>query len=342
MKAMVLTAYKKLEILDVPKPVPLADEVLIRVKACGICGSDIHGYDGSTGRRQPPVVMGHEAAGVIEEVGAEVRGWKIGDRVTFDSTIYCGVCAYCREGLLNLCDDRRVLGVSCDDYRRDGAFAEYVAVPQRVLYHIPDQVSFEQATIVEPLSVAFHAVNLSRGKINRSVVVIGAGMVGMLVIQSLRAAGFGRIIAVDTQPDRLQTALELGADDGLLSNEDTLGKILSLTGGRGADAAFEVVGTDTTLNLAIHSVRKGGAVTLVGNLAPKTSFPLQAAVTRQLKIQGSCASSGEYPDCLDMIARGKITVDAIISKTAPLEEGPQWFEKLYRREVQMLKVVLKP
>ncbi len=342
MKAMVLTAYKKLEILEVPKPVPQADEVLIRVKACGICGSDIYGYDGSTGRRQPPVIMGHEAAGVIEELGSAVTGWKVGERVTFDSTIFCGACRYCLEGFENLCDNRRVLGVSCNEYKKDGAFAEYIVVPQRILYHIPDNVSFEQATIVEPLSVAFHAVNLTNGIMNRSAVVVGTGMVGLLLIQALRAAGFGMIIAVDTHKDRLATALANGADEIMLSNGRAPGKIKALTNGIGVDTAFEVVGSDSSLNLAINSVRKGGTVTVIGNLAARTSFPLQSTVTRQLKIQGSCASNGEYPACLDMMARGSVNVDVIISQVAPLEEGPQWFEKLYNREVNMLKVVLTP
>src|SRR5579863_5788301 len=132
MKALVLKEYKRFSLEEVPKPELVPQEVLVAVKACGICGSDVHGMDGSTGRRRPPVVMGHEAAGVIAGMGAEVTGWAAGDRVTFDSTIYCGECEFCRRGEINLCDNRRVLGVSCEDYRRDGAFAEFVAVPQRV------------------------------------------------------------------------------------------------------------------------------------------------------------------------------------------------------------------
>ena len=128
------------------------------MRACGICGSDVHGMDGSTGRRIPPLIMGHEAAGEIAEVGAGVSGWKPGDRVTFDSTIYCGRCWHCLRGEVNLCDERRVLGVSCAEYRRDGAFAEFVAVPERILYRLPDDLSFEQAAMVEAVSVAVHAV----------------------------------------------------------------------------------------------------------------------------------------------------------------------------------------
>ncbi len=129
MKALLLTEYKSMSYTDVPSPVCGPEEVLIQVKACGICGSDIHGYDGSTGRRIPPLVMGHEAAGVIAGVGAQVTTLKPGQRVTFDSTVFCGGCVHCRRGALNLCDNRQVLGFSCGDYRRHGAFAEFVTAP---------------------------------------------------------------------------------------------------------------------------------------------------------------------------------------------------------------------
>ncbi len=152
MKALILKEYNNFVYEDVPSPQISADEVLIEVKACGICGSDVHGMDGSTGRRQPPIVMGHEASGVIAETGENVTGWKKGDRVTFDSTVYCGKCYFCRKGQINLCDNRRVLGVACDDYRQHGAFAEYVAVPQHILYRLPDKITFARASMVEALS----------------------------------------------------------------------------------------------------------------------------------------------------------------------------------------------
>src|SRR5262245_15498446 len=135
MKALLLKEYKQLEVVDLPKPEIGPQDLLVAVQACGICGSDMHGYDGSSGRRIPPLVMGHEASGVVAEVGASVRNFAVGDRVTFDSMVSCGECHFCRRGEINLCDNRRVLGVSCGEYRRDGAFAEYVAVPERIAYH---------------------------------------------------------------------------------------------------------------------------------------------------------------------------------------------------------------
>ena len=326
-----------------PEPEIEAKEVLIKVEACGICGSDVHGMDGSSGRRQPPIIMGHEASGTIVATGNAITDWHIGDRVTFDSTIYCGECYFCRKGLVNLCDNRRVLGVSCDDYRQHGAFAEYVAVPQHILYKLPDNLSFAHAAMVEAVSIAFHAVSRPTITINDTVVVVGAGMIGLFVIQSLRVAGCGTIVAVDLDPQRLELARQLGADVALRSGtEDVVAEVLALTDGRGADLAFEVVGISPTVQLATQVLRKGGALTLVGNLSPTTDLMLQAAVTRQLTLYGSCASSGEYPACLDMIARGAVKVDPLISAVAPLAEGASWFQRLYDKEPGLMKVILKP
>ncbi len=342
MKALVLEAYNKLAYKDVPEPKIGPDEVLIEVKACGICGSDVHGMDGSTGRRIPPIIMGHEAAGVIRKVGDAVQGWQPGERVTFDSTIYCGECYYCRAGLVNLCDNRRVLGVSPGDYRQDGAFAEYVAVPERVLYRLPDGVSFTQAALLEPLSVAFHAVGRPRIRLGDAAVVVGAGMVGLLVVRALRLAGCGQVIAVDLDPQRLETAKTFGADVGLDAKGDVAGQVQGLTGGRGADLAFEVVGVTPAVQTAVASVRKGGSVTLVGNLSPTVELPLQSVVTRQITLYGSCASNGEYPACIAMLAKGAVDVGPLISAVAPLSDGAEWFERLHQGEPGLMKVILEP
>jgi L-iditol 2-dehydrogenase len=298
--------------------------------------------DGSTGRRRPPIIMGHEAAGVIAEAGKQATGWKPGDRVTFDSTISCGACWYCQRGWVNLCDHRRVLGVSCEDYRQHGAFAEYVALPQRILYRLPDSVSFEQAAMVEPVSVAVHAVERTPLSLGDTALVMGTGMVGLLVVQALRVAGCGTIIAVDLEPEKLKLALRLGADVALKGDAcDVAKEVQSLTHGRGADVALEVVGLSPTIHTAVASLRKGGTLTLVGNFRPTVEIPLQAVVTRQLTLAGSCASCGEYPACLDLLGRKAINVEALVSATAPLAEGAAWFNRLYNRERGLLKVILQ-
>jgi len=343
MKALVLQEYKKFDLREMPAPQPAPDEVLIAVKACGICGSDVHGMDGSTGRRRPPIIMGHEAAGVIADIGAGVTGWAAGDRVTFDSTIYCGECEFCRRGEINLCDHRRVLGVSCEDYRRDGAFAEYVAVPRRVLYRLPDGLPFEHAAMVEPFAIALHAIRRAPVILNDAVVVVGAGMIGLALVQALRQTGCGRLISVDVAEERLALAKKFGATDCVNSSrENPAETLLRLTHGRGADVAFEAVGITATVDLAVRCLRKGGALALVGNVAPKIDFPLQVAVTRELSLHGSCSSRGEYPAVLDMLARGDLQPAPLISAFAPLADGAAWFDRLYRKEPGLMKVVLHP
>jgi L-iditol 2-dehydrogenase len=247
---------------------------------------------------------------------------------------------FTKKGAYNLSDKRMVLGVSCSDYRRHGAFAEFVAVPQHILYKIPDNVTFNQAAMVEPLAVALHAVELTPISINDAAVVVGAGVIGLFIIQVLKLKGCS---PVDLRPERLELAKELGATVALNSGKgDVVGKIHELTHNRGADVAFEAVGIAPTVKLAIESVRKGATVTLVGNLAPRVELPLQAVVTRQLRLQGSCAICGEYPAALSLIEQGKINVDKILSATSPLAEGAEWFNRLYQKENGLLKVILNP
>ncbi len=343
MKALVLEAYNKLVYKDEPKPVYKSNEVLVRVKACGICGSDVHGMDGSSGRRIPPLIMGHEASGIIEEVGSDVSSFGVGDRVTFDSTEYKLDDWYTLQGKYNLSDNRKVLGVSPKEYRRHGAFAEYVVVPEHIMYRLPDKVTFEQAAMVEPVAVAMHAVSLSPLKMRDTVLVVGAGMIGLFLIQVLRNSNAGSIIAVDLDDKKLDLARKFGAEHTMNAGDTNLTeRILELTNSRGADIAFEAVGIEPTVNTAIACVRKGGAVTLVGNLAADISFPLQSVVTREIRVQGSCAIAGEYPQVLEMMEQELVDVDSLLSATAPLSEGASWFKRLYDKEQGLNKVVLQP
>ena len=343
MKSLLLSEYSHLEVVDIPVPTVGPDEVLVRVEACGICGSDVHGYDGSSGRRIPPIVMGHEAAGTIAAAGSEVKELSPGDRVTFDSTVYCGQCEYCAKGEINLCDNRQVIGVSCTDYRRPGAFAEYVVVPQRIVYRLPDTISFTEAAMLEAVSVALHAVRVSQMAGGETALVIGAGMIGLLTLQAARAAGCSRVFIADVDASRLTLATQIAEVETLhLSGDALVAEVLRLTNRRGVDVAFEVVGANQTVAAAIESTRKGGTVTLVGNIASEVTLPLQKVVTRQLRLQGSCASAGEYPQAIELIANRTIQVNPLITAVAPLRDGPQWFEKLHAHEPNLMKIVLTP
>ncbi len=337
-----LSEYRKLELTEVPAPAIAADEVLLQVAACGICGSDVHGYDGSSGRRIPPIIMGHEAAGTIAAVGSAVTGWQAGDRVTFDSTLFCGHCEYCARGEVNLCDNRQIFGVSCSDYRRNGAFAEYLAVPQRVLYRLPAELPFAQAAMIEAVSVALHAVRVAGFPAGATALVIGAGMIGTLVIQALRVAGASHIFAADPDLSRLNLAVVSGAHTAIDTGEqDAAQAVLSALPG-GVDHVFEAVGIGATVATAVAAVRKGGTITLVGNIAAQVQLPLQAVVTRQIRLQGSAASAGEYPRAIELLAAKQIDVSPLISAVEPLSEGARSFDRLYHREPNLIKIVLTP
>lgn len=343
MKALVLEEYNKLVYKDVPDPEIRDDEVLVKVMACGICGSDVHGLDGSTGRRIPPMIMGHEASGVIVKTGSGAESWKPGDRVTFDSTVYPLDDWYTLKGMYNLSDNREVLGVSPGSYKRDGAFAEYIVIPKHILYRIPENVTFEEAAMVEAVAVALHSINISGIKPGDSCAVVGAGMIGIFIIKLLRVAGASRIIVIDMNSGRLDQAEKAGADLTFLSSDDNIDeKIKAITNNRGVDISFEAVGKSETLNLAIDIIRKGGTAVLVGNITPKVEFPLQKVVTRELKVLGSCAIRGEYEAVLELLSTGKISVSDQISAVAPLAEGAAWFDRLYRREEELNKIILRP
>ncbi len=343
MKALVLDDYNQLNYRDFPDPEITPDEVLIKVKACGICGSDVHGMDGSTGRRKPPIVMGHEAAGKIVATGSDVTNWQKGDRVTFDSTIYPLNDWFTLKGHYNLSNNRQVMGVSPGEYRRHGALADLVAVPQHILHKIPEEVPYTYAAMVEPIAVAAHAINISGLRPGNSAVVVGTGMVGTFVVQLLKIFGANPVIAIDIDDQKLQLARKYGADFWVNAKDtSTPGKITEWTKNRGADLSFEVVGADQPVQTAVQSTRKGGTVVLVGNLSPEIQFPLQQVVTREITVQGSCAINGEYELVLDLMAAKKVDPGMMISAEAPLSEGAEWFKRLYNKEPGMNKVILIP
>jgi len=236
-----------------------------------------------------------------------------------------------------------VLGVSCGDYRRYGAFAEFISVPQRIAFHIPDSLSFEHAAMIEAVSVAVHAANRTHVKLGDTAVVVGSGMIGLLAIQAIRLAGCGRVIATDVNERRLEVAKALGADVTVnAAEEDVPARIRELTQGRGADVALEVVGTAPTIQSAIACTRKGGSVTLVGNVTPEIELPLQEVVTRELSLHGTCGCNGEYPACIDLLESGAIQVEPLITARASLEQGADWFQRLYDGEPNAMKVLLCP
>ena len=343
MRALVHTAPLQFELRDVPKPQPNDEEVLVRVRACGICGSDVHGYTGKTGRRIPPIIMGHEASGMVEAVGKNARNVAVGDRITFDSTVYCNQCPACREGRVNLCQSRKVLGVSTPAFRRDGAMAEYVVVPWWITYRLPEAVSFEEAALIEPASVSLHAARITPLDVNDVVVVVGAGQIGLFAIQAARVKGGGTIIALDMKDERLALARQLGADVTINpGTADVAAEMRRAVGRPDADAVLEAVGTEASVKLAMDLTKLGGHVTLIGNVTPRIQVNLQDIVSRELTLRGSCAIAGEYRACLDLMAAGRIQAKPLISKIVPLSEGLAAFDALHRGDAGLMKIVLQP
>lgn len=343
MKALIHTKPYCFEYSDFPEPAAGDDEVLIRVKACGICGSDVHGFTGKTGRRIPPLIMGHEAAGVVEDKGKNVKDFKKGDRVCFDSTVYCNKCQPCRNGLFNRCDKRQVLGVSTPEFKRHGAFAEYVAVPSWIVFKIPDNMSFIQAAFLEPASIGTHAGNRPPISSEDTVVVIGGGTIGLFVMQAAKLRGAAKVIVVDINEFRLGLASKLGADKVINPLKSNLKEmVFKETKNKGADVTFEVVGYAQTFRNGISITKTGGHLVAVGNLEQTAEFNLQELVARELTFRGSYASSGEFSECIGLVASGKINIEPLISDVLPLEDGASAFERLYKAEENLLKIVLEP
>jgi len=271
--------------------------------------------------------MGHEAAGAVDAVGAGVSDLAPGTRVVLDSTVFCGRCEHCLAGAENLCTQREVLGVSCGTYRRHGCFAEFVTVPRRIVYSIPDSLDFVSAALLEPLTIALHAVRQGgAGPGTRSAVVVGAGTIGLAVVAALAAKGVARIAAIDLDPGRLAAARSLGATETFAATDDVGHRAARWAASSpdtdGADLVVEAVGATAAVGTAVAAATRGGTVVLVGNVSPAIELPLQAVVTRQLRLQGSCASAGRYPEAIRLVAEGRVDLAGFVSRVAPLAEGP--------------------
>lgn len=321
-----------------PDPVPSDGDVVVAVWASGICGSDVHGYAGVTGRRRPGVIMGHEAAGVIELVGSGVTQIAPGDRVVLRSILSCGRCEPCVAGRPNICRDRRGLGMHLD-----GAYADRVLLPATAVVPLADGVSFDEAALVEPLAVAMHAVNLTPIDLLDRVVIIGAGTIGLLTLIAARSRGAGRIVISDRSRHRLDVARALGADDVVdAASGDPVAAILALTDGRGAHAVFEAVGASATVRQSLEIARHGGHVTWIGNSEPVVEFGMQELVTKELVLRGAYGFVGEFERAAEALATKRLDVRPLIERVAPLEEGTTLFRRLARGELDEVKVILAP
>ena len=338
MKALVYRGPGEMPLEDRPDPVPGPGQVVVAIRASGICGSDVHGFTGATGRRRVGVVMGHEAAGEVVELGPGVSSARIGDRVVLRSILPCGRCDRCRHGQTNICEDRQGLGMHLD-----GAYAERVLVPEGMLLPLPETLSYEDGALVEPLAVAMHAVNITPFELMDFVVIVGAGAIGLLTLLAARQRGAGSIIVTDRDPHRLGVARMLGADQAIdVGAGDPIDAIAAATNGRGADAVFEAVGIAATVAQSVAAARPGGQVTWIGNSAQEVALPMQQLVTRELTIRGAYGFVDEFEQAADALASGWIDARRLIECVAPLEDGPDLFRQLAAGSLSAVKVVLAP
>ena len=337
MKALVLTAPSVLELQEIPTPEPGLSEVLVRVALVGICGSDVHGYTGATGRRLPPIVMGHEAVGTVAALGPGARSVVVGDAVCFDSTLYCAQCVACREGQYNRCTKRLVLGVSTPDQKRQGAMAEYVVLPAYALHKLPDGLSYEHAALAEPLSIGLHAARRAGDLAGKTVLILGAGTIGLCTLMAVRQRDARHVTITDLKQDRLQIAEELGADCAQHVAGERAETLPS-----DVDVTFDVVGSAASLRTAVQQTRSGGTLVLIGNSTQNPPVDVQTVIAKELTLTGSYASAGEFAEALDAMHKGVLDPRPLISGTYPLEEGAAWFKRLHAGEEGLLKVLLRP
>jgi len=329
----------QLELVQASEPVAQASEAVVAVRAVGICGSDIHGLTGITGRRKPGMVWGHEASGIITALGPGVSDFKVDDRVVIFPNRYCGSCTNCRQGRTNICLQRQALGVNFP-----GAFADLVKVPGWMLRRLPDQISYEVGALVEPLAVAIHAADHIPNRLMDTVVIVGAGTIGLLIILCARLAGAGTVVITDKSEHRLAVAREIGADVAVNVDEQSpLDVVLDITNGEGADVAIEAVGYSATAQQAISVVRPGGHVAWLGNSTPLIEINMQDVVLREVTISGLlCYTTAEFDKAIAAIETSKMKVDTLIEARVGLEEAPPLAVELAKGTCDLVKALILP
>ena len=314
------------EVREVDDPVAGPGEALVRVRAAAICGSDLGIYDFTPAYSGMtlPVVMGHEFSGVVEAVGKDVEGYAAGDRVLSRSVVSCGECCFCIVGMDNLCESSSLFGI-----HQDGGFAEYISVPQRLLYPIPEGMSFEEAALVEPLSNAVHFVNdLTPVEPGDLAVVLGIGPIGLFSAQLLRLAGAEVLltgISVDTE--RFEIAGRLGLEAVNIDEVDPVDLVMERTSGRGADVALVAVGAPSAVHQAVRLVRKRGHVTVVGIFPGDVAVPMTVVVRREITLAGAYDARAEnFEEALELIESGRIKAAELVTHRFPLEEAGRAFD----------------
>lgn len=344
MKCAIFKGPYEFEIVEREIPRPGSGQVLVKIMASGICGSDIHPYIGKDiERRQPGIIMGHEAAGMIEAVGEDITVWKKGDRVAINPQIYCEKCIQCRSGASNLCDNMLLIGSSKRKFL-DGAMCQYLCISEKQLLLLPDDVGYNEGSMVDPIGNALRVVRRGGVGIGDTVVVIGCGAIGLIIIQTARIAGASRVIAVDRVKHKLDIAKEIGADICIDSTDAAAAEaeIKSLTNGNGADVVINAAGHPETYDLAVKTCKKRGAVVALGYIGTHINFPLTELIFKEIRCIGSTGFAEESMMVPEYLSNGMIKVDKIITDRLPIEDIKKGFDKLLDPKGNAIKVIINP
>lgn len=337
MKAALIRRPYELNLVDIDIPSVKPGEVLVKIQACGVCGTDMHIYEGAMPWARLPLVPGHELSGVVVEVGEEVSGLKPGDRVAVDPNITCGVCRYCRMGRRNLCSSLEAIGVT-----RDGGFAEYVVAPASQLYRVPEGLSLEEAAFAEPVSCCVHGVNRLSIRPGDDVLIVGAGPIGLIHLQLAKRCGAGRVVVAEVNEKRLKLASRLGVDLTVNPSEERLPEtVRRFLDGKGVEAAIDAAGGSAPLDLAASCLEPGGRLLVFGVASEEDVWKVKPydLYKRELTVVGSFINPYEMDRALNLLASGAVKVKPLISHVIGLED----LEKALRREIpDALKVLVKP
>jgi len=337
MKAAVLKKPFEITVEDVRMPVPEEDEVLIQVKASAVCGSDLKAFEGKHPLIKPPIVLGHEFSGVIAKTGSAVKTLGIGDRVVVEPSFVCGHCFFCERQAYYLCTNLKQLG-----HQLPGSFAEYTVAKERFTYLLPETVSFEKAALTQPLAISIHAIDRADVREGQSVVILGAGAIGLLLLQVARQRG-GRVFVSDIVDFKLEKAKALGAEEtGKGTSPGLIDQIRSWTKGQGADVVIEAAGSSVTIRQAFSCVRRGGTILLLGLTGHDTEeVPLERVTLGELKVLGTMRYAfGDFLRAIEMIEHETIDLNAIILRRFALAEGPEVFRETLQSPERVLRSVM--
>ncbi len=335
----VVTSPGKLEFIQRTLPSLGPTDVLLRVKACSICGGDIHLYKGKHPLASLPMAIGHEISGEVMEIGGGASKISVGDRVAVEPVVTCGDCYFCLRGEYHLCQNIRY------QYSAgQGGFTPYFVVPERWVHRLPDSISYEEGSLLEPLAVAVHAARKADLGLGRSAAIFGAGGIGLFLLQAVKAAGCGKVVISDLLEHRLKTALSLGASLAVnAGQEDPVERIFKETGGLGVDRSFEAVGLEKTFQQSAQVLKKGGICVLIGLFEDPLNvhFPVNLFVQREIQIRGCRGYCWDFQAGLELIRAGQVQLKPLISHQLPLSDLPKAFDILLDPQSKAIKVVIQ-